>query len=236
MKHFQDHLLLRHHTLRVYSLHSCFENTTKSLVILASRIAQEISTILNSLLSKSLSIHHISFIGHSIGSLVLRLAFNNPLLSPFTKYFHLFLSLNAPHVGVLFARKPLEWGSKVLSLVGSSALVDELLLKDAKNPRNALLYRMALNHGGKELGQLCVGLSQFKYFYLVSSCQDAFVPFHSERVETTPSILETESEEADAYQEMVTAFWREFRREENKTVIKKFDVCYDVREVEVREG
>ena len=31
----------------------------------------------------------------------------------------------------------------------------------------------------------------------------------------------------------MTAFWREFRREENKTVIKKFDVCYDVREVEV---
>ena len=224
MKHFQDHLLLRHHTLRVYSLHSCFENTTKSLVILASRIAQEISTILNSLLSKSLSIQHISFVGHSIGSL----AFNNPLLSPFSKYFHLFMSLNAPHVGVLFARKPLEWGSKVLSLVGSSALVDELLLKDAKDPRNALLYRMALNHGGKELGQLCVGLSQFKYFFLVSSCQ--------ERVETTPSILETDSEEADAYQEMVTAFWREFRREENRTVIKKFDVCYDVKEVAVSEG
>ena len=70
----------------------------------------------------------------------------------------------------------------------------------------------------------------------MSSCQDAFVPFHSERVETTPSILEADSEEADAYQEMVTAFWREFRREENRTVIKKFDVCYDVEEAMVSKA
>ena len=69
----------------------------------------------------------------------------------------------------------------MVSLLQSSALVDELLLKDDKNPRNALLYRMALNSGKDGFGGLSSGLSQFKYFYLVSSCQDAFVPFHSER-------------------------------------------------------
>ena len=236
MHHISDHLLLRHRRLRVYLLHSCFENTSKSLVILASRIAQEISQILHTLESKGQTTTHISFIAHSIGALVIRLALNNPLLSPFAGKFHLFLSQNAPHLGVVFARKSLEWGGKVVSLLQSSALVDELLLKDDKNPRNALLYRMALNSGKDGFGGLSSGLSQFKYFYLVSSCQDAFVPFHSERAETTPAILEANSVEADAYQEMVTAFWREFRKEGSKTVIKKFDVCYDVRAGEESEA
>ena len=124
MHHISDHLLLRHRRLRVYLLHSCFENTSKSLVILASRIAQEISQILHTLESKGQTTTHISFIAHSIGALVIRLALNNPLLSPFAGKFHLFLSLNAPHLGMVFARKSLEWGGKVVSLLQSSALVD----------------------------------------------------------------------------------------------------------------
>ena len=76
----------------------------------------------------------------------------------FLKFFHLFLSLNAPHCGVTFSKRSIDWGSRFLSFVNSSQLVDELLLKDDKNPRNTLLYRMSQNSGRdrtSNMSQIC---------------------------------------------------------------------------------
>lgn len=146
MRHIADLLTLKYPFIKVIFLQACLENTTKSLVILASMIAKEMAEQLGSLPARTgRSIHRISCIGHSIGSIVLRLALRSPLLQNYTSYYHLFLSLNAPHLGVQFSRKTHEWGKKVLSLVNSSALVDELMLKDERDSRNSLLYRMANN-------------------------------------------------------------------------------------------
>lgn len=76
-----------------------------------------------------------------------------------------------------------------------------------------------------------IDISHFKYFYLFSSCQDTFIPFHCVRGEVTPSIQSASSEEAAIYEEMVYGFWKDVNGNgsENHTVIKKFDVYYDVR-------
>ena len=71
-------------------------------------------------------------------------------------------------------------------------------------------------------------MSSFRYFYLFSSFQDTFVPFHSERIETNPAILLSDGVEGEVYQEMVSSFWRQFRSESCRTKVKKFDVYYDV--------
>lgn len=152
-------LNLKYPALKVVALHSCANSMEKSLVVLASKVAQEISGHLHALkLQSRQNLHRISFLGHSVGALILRLAFRNPLLTPFTQFFHLFLSLNAPHCGVTFSKRSIDWGSRFLSFVNSSQLVDELLLKDDKNPRNTLLYRMSQNSGRdrtSNMSQIC---------------------------------------------------------------------------------
>ncbi|CBK23088.2 uncharacterized protein [Blastocystis hominis] len=211
-------LNLKYPALKVVALQSCANSMEKSLVVLASKVAQEISGHLQALkLQSRQNLRRISFLGHSVGALILRLAFRNPLLTPYTQFFHLFLSLNAPHCGVTFSKRSIDWGSRFLAFVNSSQLVDELLLKDDKNPRNTLLYRMSQNSD----------LSSFHYFYLFSSFQDTFVPFHSERIETNPAILLSEGVEGEVYQEMISSFWRQFRSEFCQTKVKKFDVYYD---------
>lgn len=47
----------------------------------------------------------------------------------------------------------------------------------------------------------------------------------------TPSIQSASSEEAAIYEEMVYGFWKDVHGNdsENHTIIKKFDVYYDVR-------
>ena len=148
MRKIADFLLLKYPHLKIIPLQACIDNTTKSLVILASMVAKEMASQLVSLSSKTgRAVHQISFIGHSIGSVILQLAIRNPLLQNYQSCYHLFLSLNSPHLGVQFSSKTHEWGKKVLSLVSSYAVVDELLLKDGNDSKNSLLYRMALTSG-----------------------------------------------------------------------------------------
>lgn len=64
--------------------------------------------------------------------------------------------------------------------------------------------------------------------YFFSSYQDTFIPFYSERAEVFPA-MKTSTREAAIVSEMVEAFWKELKQEDCKTVVKKFDVEYDVR-------
>lgn len=217
MRHIINLLLLTYRHIHIISLHSLINHTQDSLTQQAFLVSREIHFHLASM---SNTLTHLSFISHSIGSLVLRLALNSPLLNPFRSKFNLFLSLNAPHLGVLFPTLTLDWGSKFYSFFNNSKVVQQLLLKEEKNQRNSLLYKMALNSG----------LEAFRYLYLFSSCQDTFVPFHSERVETNPTILGTKGIEKEVYQEMVNGFWNGIIRAEKKVKVKKFDVYYEVRE------
>lgn len=64
--------------------------------------------------------------------------------------------------------------------------------------------------------------------YFFSSYQDTFIPFYSERAEVCHAVEGSTREEAAIVSEMVTAFWKELKDNQCRTVIKKFDVEYDV--------
>ena len=66
---------------------------------------------------------------------------------------------------------------------------------------------------------------------MFSSCQDTFIPFHCVRSETTPAIQRADSIEAEVYGEMVKGFWKDLEEADCQTVIKKLDIFYDVRGV-----
>lgn len=87
-------------------------------------------------------IGRISFIAHSIGGLVFRLAFKHPRLASYKTLFHLFLSLNVPHLGLLFAKFTTELGAKIIRRFTESIQMEELLLKDHKDIRQTTLYQL----------------------------------------------------------------------------------------------
>lgn len=142
MRRVADALQLLFPQVKVVSLHAIASHTRESLTKQASLVTKEIVSVL-----KTAEWSRISFISHSIGSLVFRLAIQSPILNPYRSKYHLFLSLNAPHLGVLFPKWTLEWGSKFVSFFNDARVVQELLLKEEKKQRNTLLYKMALNSG-----------------------------------------------------------------------------------------
>jgi len=44
----------------------------------------------------------ISFVGHSLGNVIIRAALSKPLMKPYQDRFHTFLSLAGPHLGTLY--------------------------------------------------------------------------------------------------------------------------------------
>ena len=85
---------------------------------------------------------------HSIGGLVFRIAFNSPRLAEFVPLFHLFLSMNVPHLGLMFANLTTEFGVRLIQRFTESIQVSELMLRDQKDLRQTTLYKLAANNGG----------------------------------------------------------------------------------------
>lgn len=73
-----------------------------------------------------------------------------------------------------------------------------------------------------------IGLACFQYIYLISSYQDTFIPFYSERVEVTPQIQASSSRDATVIKEMVDQFWAPLQQPGCKTLIRKWNIEFDV--------
>lgn len=129
-------------------IHQCYSNESKSLQYLANRVVEEMLSQLHLFEEEEQQpIGRISFIAHSIGGLVFRLAMNDPRLANYQQFYHLFLSLNVPHLGILFSNYKTDIGARLMSLVGRSIQIDEISLKDNKDVRKTLLYELAKDNG-----------------------------------------------------------------------------------------
>lgn len=68
----------------------------------------------------------VSFIGHSLGSVMIRLALQNPNLSFLRNKLHLFVSLASPHIGNLFSDSQLVSTGKVFDAL---SVIQEAFMK-----------------------------------------------------------------------------------------------------------
>lgn len=162
----------------VFLASSSNENETENSILkLGINLAQEIKEFFS--INGSAQISNISFIGHSLGGLIIRAAL--PLLTDYSNKFHLFLTLSTPHLGVLEGSKLVQAGIWILNYVKKADSLSELRLADAKNLENCLLYKMSL-YSGFEL---------FNHVVLVSSPQDNYSPHFSSRIEISKSLGKT---------------------------------------------
>ncbi len=108
----------------------------------------------------------ISFVGHSIGNIIIRAAVAVPEMAPLRKYLWTFLSVTGPHTGFQGVNAVQKAGLLFLTKFKKTQSICELSMCDAKNYRDTFLYK--LSHKPT--------FAHFKYVLLLGSKQDGYVP------------------------------------------------------------
>ena len=116
----------------------------------------------------------LSFVCHSFGAIIGRVALSRPDLEPLRPLLHTYLSFSGPHLGMLYGTNTLvELGMWGLRRWKKAQCLTELSLKDKKEPSETLLYRLSKQPV----------LALFTNVLFVSSVEDRYVPHHSARLQ-----------------------------------------------------
>lgn len=141
----------------------------------------------------------ISFIGHSLGNIIIRSALTRPEMKPYLNLLCTFLSLSGPHLGTLFNNSGLvNMGMWFMQKWKKSGSLLQLAMKDTADIRQSFLYKLSQKPG----------LEFFKHVLLFGSMQDRYVPIHSARIELCKAAVKDTTPIGAAYREMVSHLLR----------------------------
>uniref|UniRef100_A0A3Q3JTL7 DUF676 domain-containing protein n=1 Tax=Monopterus albus TaxID=43700 RepID=A0A3Q3JTL7_MONAL len=142
----------------------------------------------------NLTIGRISFIGHSLGNIIIRSVLTRPRFRCYLSKLHTFLSLSGPHLGTLYNSSTLvSTGLWLMQKLKKSGSLLQLTFRDHADPRKTFLYLLSQKPG----------LQFFKNVVLVASPQDRYVPFHSARIEMCKTALKDRTT-GPVYTEMIS--------------------------------
>ncbi|XP_038056570.1 protein FAM135A-like isoform X2 [Patiria miniata] len=136
----------------------------------------------------------LSFIGHSLGTIIIRSALARPQLTPYIDKMYTFLSLSGPHLGQLYNSSAIvNTGMWLMQKWKKSSSLLQLAFRDHTDMRQTFLYKLSRSSG----------LSFFKNVVLVGSLQDRYVPIHSARIEMCRPAVKDKSLLGNVYSEMI---------------------------------
>ncbi|CAF3479267.1 unnamed protein product [Adineta steineri] len=152
-------------------------STFDDIDIMAKQLIEEIDLHID---RYDLKPHRISFIGHSLGNLIIRAAVSHTNFEHYRPILYTFLSLSGPHLGTLFNTSGLvNMGMWLMQKWKKSCSLSQMSFKDHIDPKETYLYKLSKKP--------C--LEFFKNILLVASPQDRYVPFHSSRIEVCKAAL-----------------------------------------------
>uniref|UniRef100_A0A3Q2CBN0 Family with sequence similarity 135 member A n=1 Tax=Cyprinodon variegatus TaxID=28743 RepID=A0A3Q2CBN0_CYPVA len=141
----------------------------------------------------NLTVSKISFVGHSLGNLIVRSVLTRPRFKCYLSKLHTFLSLSGPHLGTLYNSSALvNTGLWFMQKWKKSGSLLQLTCRDHSDPRQTFLYRLSKKSG----------LQYFRNVVLVGSLQDRYVPYHSARIEMCKTALK-DKQTGPVYAEMI---------------------------------
>ncbi|XP_055990939.1 protein FAM135B [Sorex fumeus] len=158
----------------------------------------------------NLSISRISFIGHSLGNIIIRSVLTRPRFRYYLNKLHTFLSLSGPHLGTLYNNSTLvSTGLWLMQKLKKSGSLLQLTFRDNADLRKCFLYQLSQK----------TGLQYFKNVVLVASPQDRYVPFHSARIEMCKTALK-DRHTGPVYAEMIDNLLRPLVEAKDCTLIR----------------
>lgn len=140
---------------------------------------------------KNLLLNKISFIGHSLGGLIIRSAL--PHLEEYKSFFNGYMSLGSPHLGYMYNSTYLfNTGMWVLKSLRKSECLQQLSMTDHNQKNQTYLYKLSKTKG----------LNWFKQVIFCSSYQDNYAPHDSARVQICSRAAKADKDKGKVYIEM----------------------------------
>ncbi|XP_070396295.1 uncharacterized protein [Dermacentor albipictus] len=190
------------------------EQTFDEISVCGSRLAVEVASYLDNIGTKNFK---LSFIGFSLGCVLVRAALTCAQMRPYIKNLHTFFSINGPHLGVVYVKNRfLRFQISVLSKIKMKGSLKELTFQDSADLRRCYLYILSQ----------APGLEYFKNVLLVGSSQDKLVPVHSSNIQHCSESLVDNTAVGKTYDEMIKNLLGPLLKRQDVT-LKRFDVFYD---------
>ncbi|KAI4316059.1 hypothetical protein L6164_024076 [Bauhinia variegata] len=188
------------------------------------RLAEEVISFLKKRMDKAsrsgqLGDIKLSFVGHSIGNVIIRTAIAESVMEPFLRYLHTYVSLSGPHLGYLYSSNSLfNSGLWLLKKLKGNQCIHQLTLTDDPDIQNTFLYKLCKQKT----------LEHFRHIILLSSPQDGYVPYHSARIETCQAASSDSSKKGKAFLEMLNNCLDQIRANPcERRVFMRCDVNFD---------
>uniref|UniRef100_A0A7N2RF62 DUF676 domain-containing protein n=1 Tax=Quercus lobata TaxID=97700 RepID=A0A7N2RF62_QUELO len=188
------------------------------------RLAQEVVSFVKKKMDKfsrsgRLGDIKLSFVGHSIGNVILRTALAESIMEPFLRYLYTYVSISGPHLGYLYSSNSLfNSGLWLLKKFKGTQCIHQLTFTDDPDLQNTFFYKLCKQKT----------LENFKHIILLSSPQDGYVPYHSARIETCQAASWDFSKKGKLFLEMLNDCLDQIRAPSSEQrVFIRCDVNFD---------
>ncbi|KAL5174985.1 Protein FAM135B [Glycine soja] len=187
------------------------------------RLAQEVILFLKKKMDKAsrngnLKDIKLSFVGHSIGNLIIRTALTESVMEPYLRYLHTYVSISGPHLGYMYSSNSLfNSGLWILKKLKGTQCIHQLTFTDDPDLENTFIYNLS-----KEKT-----LANFRNVLLLSSPQDGYVPYHSARIEPCPAASLDFSKRGKIFLEMLNNCLDQIQAHTNDRVVMRCDINFN---------
>ncbi|XLT88850.1 uncharacterized protein [Arachis hypogaea] len=190
---------------------------------MGSRLAHEVITFLKKKMDKVsrnaiLTDIKLSFVGHSIGNLIIRTALAESIMEPYLMYLHTYVSISGPHLGYMYSSNSLfNSGLWLLKKLKGTQCIHQLTFTDDPDLENTFIYNLS-----KEKT-----LENFQNVILFSSPQDGYVPYHSARIEPSSAASLDSSKRGKIFHEMLNNLLGQIQNDSDHRVVIRCDVNFN---------
>ncbi|KAM0940455.1 putative alpha/Beta hydrolase, lipase [Dioscorea sansibarensis] len=191
---------------------------------MGSRLAEEVTAFIKKKIDKysrygGCKEVKLSFVGHSIGNIIIRSALTENVMGPFLKNLYTYMSVSGPHLGYWYSSNSLfNSGLWLLKKLKGAPCIHQLTFTDDPDLQNTFFYKLCKQKT----------LENFKNIILLSSPQDGYVPYHSARIELCPASSSDNSKKAQIFLEMLNSCLDQIRAPSSvQRTFMRCDVNFD---------
>ncbi|XP_055960242.1 uncharacterized protein LOC126673897 isoform X2 [Mercurialis annua] len=200
------------------------EKTSGDFREMGLRLAEEVISFLRRKVEKfsksgGLREIRISFVGHSIGNVIIRAALAERTMEPFRRYLYTYVSISGPQLGYLYSSNSLfNSGMWFMKKFKGTQCIHQLTFTDDPIFQKTFFYKLCEKKT----------LENFRHIILISSPQDGYVPYHSSRLELCRSASMDYSKKGRAFLEMLNNCLDQIRAPtSDQRVFMRCDVNFD---------